>query len=152
MKRRHSSSRSLLIVRKFFPKVTRVVDATEPITVEVTKGDERASKKRDLNHCAMAVACKRSMVLDGVVMAMCTAYLIKGRKATRYKVPESVQREIVSFDRGAGFSPGEYRLRTPDHPMGREVGGNSTSNGKAREPRHWTEGVRAVLGGRRSAE
>lgn len=40
-------------VKKFFPKVTHVKDANEPILVEVTAKDESISKKRDYKECAV---------------------------------------------------------------------------------------------------
>src|SRR6267143_179111 len=100
----------LSIVNKFFPKVTKVRDATSNIEIEVTKTDQNIAKKMKHDECAMAVACKRKMHLDGVIMAISTAYLIKDNVATRYKVPISVGREITSFDRGAPFAVGTYKL------------------------------------------
>jgi hypothetical protein len=155
-KRKMRMGRSLVIVRKFFPKVTTVEDATREITIEVTKRDASTAQARDHAQCAMAVACKRAMDLDGVIIAIKTAYLVKGTKALRYMVPESVQREIVSFDRGAAFAPGEYRLRRPEpstrigteQRTGRNGGGTGGEQAAAR--RHFTEGVRAVVGSRRA--
>jgi hypothetical protein len=147
--------KSLIIVRKFFPKVTTVEDARREITIEVTKRDASTAQARDHAQCAMAVACKRAMDLDGVIIAIKTAYLVKGTKALRYMVPESVQREIVSFDRGAAFAPGEYRLRPPEpsirigapHANGRS---DKRTGEQAAARRHFTEGVRAVVGSRRA--
>jgi hypothetical protein len=39
--------------------------------------------------------------------------LIKGNTAYRYITPESVVREIISFDRHQDFAPGDYGLRSP---------------------------------------
>ncbi len=97
--------RALSIVKKYFPKVNRVIDADDRIIVEVTDADSKSKAVRDHNACAMAVACKRKMHADGVIIAVSTAYIVKGKKAIRYKVPESVAREIVSFDRDSYFEP-----------------------------------------------
>jgi hypothetical protein len=40
-------------------------------------------------------------------------YLIKGKKATRYILPASTQKEIIAFDRGGKFMPGTYTLQAP---------------------------------------
>ncbi len=48
--------------------------------------------------------------MDGVIICVKTAYLIKGTKAIRFSNPESVSREVTSFDRNAGFEPGTYHL------------------------------------------
>ena len=86
------------IVKKFFPNVTRVVDASRNASIEVTTKDSQSKAVKDHNDCAMAVACKRKFHLDGVIISRTTAYLVKGTQARRFKLPSSVSREIVSFD------------------------------------------------------
>lgn len=141
------------IVRKFFPEVTSVEDAVRPIKIAVSTGDTRSRAVKDHNACAMAVACKRSLSLDGVIISRSTAYLVKGRRATRYKLPSSVSREVVSFDRGAGFAPGDYVLSAVpvNQRLGMRTGGDKdeeTGNGRPKQFRHLTTGVRTVLGGK----
>src|ERR1700690_1730496 len=104
---------ALQIVKEYFPEVTDVEDGTKDIEVEVTKRDNDSADVRNHKGCAMAVACKRKQEADGVIISVNTAYIIKGKKAKRYKLPESVSREVISFDRNGGFSPGEYHLRPP---------------------------------------
>ena len=101
---------ALQVVQKFFPEVTEVVDASRNQVIEVTQQDEKTAKKKSHKTCAMAVACKRKFNLDGVVISVNRAYLVKGKKARRFTLPESVSREVVSFDRNGGFEPGEYEL------------------------------------------
>ncbi len=101
---------TLSTVQKFFPNVKKVTDAKTNAYVEVTSADVSASKIKNHKQCAMAVACKRKFHLDGVIIAKSVAYLVKGNSARRFKVPESVSREVVSFDRGSGFSAGKYAL------------------------------------------
>lgn len=144
---------ALNIVQKVFPHVTSVVDATKDAAVEVTKRDTTSATVRNHKACAMAVACKRKLDLDGVIMSVSTAYLIKGNKATRYRVPQSVSREIVAFDRDAVFEPGEYNLTTytGSGKVGSQKGvstssANSHSSGLAKRFRHKTEGIRSSLG------
>jgi hypothetical protein len=67
-----------------------VVDADKPVTVHITSED-----------------CDESRVHLG-----CT-YLRFGNKWLRYATPPSLKAEIISFDRGGGFYPGDFRL----HPM-----------------------------------
>ena len=144
---------ALNIVQKVFPNVTSVVDAKKDTQVEVTKRDTTSATVRNHKACAMAVACKRKLELDGVIMSVSTAYLIKGDKAIRYKVPQSVSREIVAFDREAVFEPGEYSLKAiaPAARLGSYGGpstnnGNSHSGGNAKRFRHKTDGIRSSLG------
>ena len=101
---------ALQLVKKFFPEVTHVVDASRNAAIEVTARDEKVANKKSHKTCAMAVACKRKFHLDGVIISINRAYLVKGKKARRFDLPPSVSREVVSFDRGAGFEAGEYEL------------------------------------------
>lgn len=140
-------------VRRFFPSVKTVKDATDTIEIEVTRADTAVSKMRKHNGCAMAVACKRKLQLDGVVISRAIAYLIKGRIATRYSVPQAVVREVVSFDRGAGFAPGAYSLApiNASHALGARAKRSSVDraqpgNGKKRKKPHYTMDVRTALG------
>lgn len=94
--------RALRLVQKYYPEVTKVIDGKKPIRVEVTKKDSNSAAVRDHKACAMAVACKRKLNLDGVLISVSTAYLVKGKKATRFQLPPSVSREVVSFDRHGG--------------------------------------------------
>jgi hypothetical protein len=93
-------------------------------------------------------------------MARSVAYVVHGEKATRYKVPATLTREQVSFDRGAEFAPGAYHLsrvnpssrqgadrsrviRRVKSAINSKVGGHRYPETKHR---HVTENVRTVLG------
>lgn len=146
-------SSALQNVQKYFPGVESVVDAKEPITVEVTKQDNKSAKVKNHQACAMAVACKRTMKADGVIVSVSTAYVINGTTATRYRIPESVSREVISFDREAGFDPGLYSLAVcePTSKLGASRGGNTgrTGTGNKKKTKHQTGGIRTVLGSKR---
>lgn len=143
-------SEALKIVQEYFPEVKRVVDAKEPIVVEVTPADTRSAKVRNHQACAMAVACKRAEGADGVIVSMSMAYVINGPLATRYRLPQSVIREVVSFDREAGFDLGEYQLSppVPTGKLGAVRGSNGKHTGEKKKIKrvHHTGGVRTVLG------
>jgi hypothetical protein len=142
---------ALAIVRKYFTKVEEVREATEPIEIEVTAQDSNSAAVRNHESCAMAVACKRTTKADGVIVSMQVAYIIKGKVATRYQLPESVSREIVSFDREAGFAPGHYRLivAPPTERLENlkyKKSGTNKTTGKPIRHFHRTTGIRTVLG------
>ena len=141
---------TLAIVRKFFPSVKAVDDADEAINIEVTGRDTKSARVRDHGECAMAVACKRQHKLDGVIISVGTAYLIKNNRAVRYKMTEHASREIVSFDRNGGFAAGEYRLKPPvaDQRLGAQSGSGRHGNGTGKPiaRKHFTSGIRTVLG------
>lgn len=97
-------------VQKYFPQVKTVRDSTRSIGVRVTKADTRKSRKGDVAGCALAMACKRELMIDGAIIGLKSSYLITGKVAVRYHTPESVRREITSFDRHGDFDIGEYHL------------------------------------------
>lgn len=141
---------ALSVVRKFFPNVTVIRDAEKCAEIEVTAADGKNGERKSHKECAMAVACKRTFDLDGVLISVKTAYLIKGTVAKRYSLPESVSREVVSFDRKGGFAPGSYSLsKVPDSrklgvkPAGKKHGERAGSH---KEFIHHTAGIRVVLG------
>jgi hypothetical protein len=147
---------SLNIVKKFFPKVKKVTDADEPAFLEVTEDDSKTGSRRDHNNCAFARACARKFRATGVIISVQTAYIIKGDEAIRYRLPQSVSREVVSFDRNAGFEGGQYELSkpVPSQRLGARQERN-TNAGNERESkksrgirrfRHFTGNIRAMLG------
>jgi hypothetical protein len=145
--------RALAIVRKYFPKVKEVSDGKEPITIEVTDRDSKSAAVRNHESCAMAVACKRKMKADGVIVSIGTAYVIKDNVAYRYRLGPAVQREIVSFDREAGFAAGEYELSTtnPSKKLGEpQPKGPEKRTGTPIRHVHITSGIRTVLGSKES--
>lgn len=140
---------SLRIVQKFFPKVTSVEDGKEETIIEVTKQDSNSAKVKNHESCAYAVACKRALKADGVIVAIKTLYVIRGTDAFRYHIPESVSREIVSFDRNAGFAPGTYKIKpvSDANKLGAYRGyGPKKTTGKKAKFIHQTSGIRTVLG------
>lgn len=141
---------ALTNVQKYFPEVGRVVDAKQPITVEVTSADTKKATVKNHKSCALAVACRRKEDADGIIVSLDTCYVIKGGVATRYRMKETTTREVVSFDREAGFAPGNYEL-IPQCPS-RRLGAIHGSQVRAAKPekkkaaKHFTSGVRTVLG------
>jgi hypothetical protein len=134
------------IVKQFYPGVTHVIDALQPLVLEVEKGDIRRDKRKKHRECAVAEACKRKFSLDGAIISRATAYLIKDNIATRYIVPAKINREITSFDRTGYFAPGSYALYPvpPSHneKRGGYAGKRTRQHILARKP---IEGLRASL-------
>jgi hypothetical protein len=120
---------ALSVVQKFFPNVTTVQDAIEPLEVEVKTCDIQRSKTKNHRGCVFARACKRTYGIEGAVIAVKTAYLIDGTTALRYAIPESLSREIVSFDRNGQFAPGDYHIDSPAYKLKRPKPISSGSRG-----------------------
>ena len=155
MKNGRIGKMALSVVRKFAPNVTKVRDADEDLLINVTDRDDKTSKRKSHGECAMAVALKRQEKATSVIISARTAYVIKGKEAIRYKVPEAASKEVVSFDRGAGFAPGDYKLKA--QPKSGRLGayrgkaGNSASThngGAAKRFIHRTANIREGLGAR----
>lgn len=141
--------RILFKIHRNFPNVTTIVDATEPVVVEVTSDDQKKSTVLDEAHCALATACVRQYRLSGAMIGMSRAYLIKGNVAFRYKTSQTVAREIVSFDRHGDFAAGVYRL-SPTAPTARlgarpHRGGKTGSRTGVQRGHHFTARVRDRL-------
>lgn len=105
-------------LRTLFPNVEFAVDASKPVEISVDAEDCKKGKKLDPTECALAKAAKRELHADAVIIGMNTSYIIKGNQAVRFSTPESVTREIVSFDRNQDFAPGDYYLN-PKSPTAR---------------------------------
>lgn len=140
-------AKSLSRIKQMFPEVTNVVDATESIAVEVPAYERKTGTSKDPFDCAMARSCKRKYGLDGCIISLSVAYLVKGTTATRYVVPPSLSKEIVAFDRSKKFEPGTYQLSavTPSNRFGQYKSGPRTGETRkhAKEKgHHITQGVR----------
>jgi len=106
-------------LRKMFPNLEKVVDATKGVVVAVTKADSRGGRKKDPQSCALARACVRSKVCDAAVIGIGNSYLIKDNIATRYQTSIGVSREITSFDRHQDFATGKDYLLSRVSPAKR---------------------------------
>jgi len=144
--------KALAMVQRLYPGVTKVVDGDDDIHIDVTGKDNSSAAVRNHKDCALAVACKRGMSLDGAIVARSVAYLVKGTKATRYIMPPSVSKEIVAFDRGGKFAAGSYALKAPTSTarLGRNRGNapllSGVNNGNlSKRFRHVTTDIRSNL-------
>lgn len=110
--------KSLTLIRRYFPAVEKLNDATKGAVIEVTNADSNGAELKNPALCAFAKACYRSFDADAVIIGLTTCYIVKGKIATRYKNTETISREIISFDRKAGFTAGLY-LISPFSPCSR---------------------------------
>lgn len=133
--RAHRPGKQVLTrLRKHFPGVKKVVDATESITVSVTKADSDTGRKKDPNNCALAKACVRQGA-DGAVINIGYSYIIHGDTATRYKTSTTVGREITSFDRHQDFAEGKDHLLSKVSPAERLD--KKRASGPRTNPERW---------------
>lgn len=146
---KYGKDRTLARLKKFFPNVTKIKDATKSISVEVLPKDIDYKAKKKHGECAIAQACKRSMSLDGAVIAPSRAFLVKGDTVTRYELSAQAIRELVSFDRGGSFEPGNYRMHkiAKRRRFGNRGGGWGRKTGERRTKRHVVSNIRASFTG-----
>ena len=112
-----------------------VYDAKNPIAFTVTPRDVRQGGVQAPDSCAMALACKREHHSKDVRIHLKYSYVLEKDHWVRYRTPVSVGREIVAFDRGGSFDPGEYMLLVPY---------KSDQVGLVRDPRKKRYGKRLV--------
>jgi hypothetical protein len=87
-----------------------LVDADTPVTIHITQADCERGSKKDPQKCAAALALKRDTSCDEPRVHLGCTYLRFGDRWLRYATPPSLKAEIISFDRGGGFYPGDFRL------------------------------------------
>ena len=90
-----------------------VRDATEALAFTVKPRDITKNGIKSPDSCAMAMACRREHHARDVRIHMKYSYVLEKDHWLRYRTPPSVTREIIAFDRGGAFDPGEYMLLPP---------------------------------------
>ena len=150
--KKYVSSKSLGLVRSYFPKVKWLKDATKPLMLEVTNVDSDNADVKTHKTCALAVCAKRTTRADGVIVGLTRSYIVHGEVATRYDNGNAIGRELTAFDRKAGFANGTYQLgvitesRRFGVPRKKRPMSPRTGNKDRRRFRHVTSGVRTVIG------
>lgn len=122
-----------------------VKDARKSVILHVTTGDIRKAKVKDPSACAAALACKRDLGAKEAQIHKSRTYLRFNGHWTRYLTPASLQAEIVAFDRGGRFEPGEHRLTkmAPSRPFNKKTGPRKTK-GKLRGSYHRVANIRSI--------
>lgn len=123
----------------------KIKDAKKEIALTITNRDCRLGNSKEPSTCAAARAlCRQEHVAEALVHLSRT-YLKRGEVRFRYETPPALRSEIVSFDRGGGFEPGEYRL-IPPRPSFR--GGSKRKSGKSgTHPQRGNKGHRHIVSG-----
>lgn len=132
----------------------KVVDATKPISIHITKRDTTDGANKDPGACAAARAVKRDVPeCVNARVHIGRVYVETEKKWIRYETPDALRTEIIAFDRGGSFSPGDYKLQVPakrERPSG-PSGPSGTMKGAnkkrrkvlvAKVKRHEVSGIR----------
>ena len=135
----------------------QVKDADDRLMLTITKDDVRTGAKKNADSCAAASALCRQHQCEAARVHFSRAYIKKGGKWIRFGVPRALRDEIIAFDRGGEFAPGEYIL-APVQPTVRldapsrkrydnrknKKRGDSVGK-KIKRPYHVVTGVRARM-------
>jgi hypothetical protein len=137
-----------------------IIDATEAIEVTITPNDVRLGKKKNAHGCAAARALCREHQADAAIVHFSRAYVRRGDTWFRYAVPDMLRSEVVAFDRGGNFEPGDYMLHAiqPTQRLSAGGGGDSRrrqankrdgskpqTGNRPKRPYHVVTGVRARM-------
>lgn len=88
-----------------------IVDASRSVVISIRTTDIRYAVGKAPDACAAAIACVRQ--LDESISARVhrwRTYVEYGDRWVRYVTSPELREEIITFDKGEGFSPGIYKL------------------------------------------
>lgn len=94
----------------------KVVDAKTSLRISISKEDASRGKLKDPGACAAARAIIRTLKdCKAARIHLGRTYIEFPDKWVRYKTPEALKMEIVSFDRGGKpeYTQGDYTLAAP---------------------------------------
>jgi hypothetical protein len=116
-----------------------VVDADKDIDIHITPKDIQGSKKKNPAMCAAARAGQRELGTE-VRVFLTRTYVKQKNHWVRFLTPHRTTKEIVSFDRGASFEPGEYYFKAPSpgQKLGQHRGTNTTKGSSKRKMRQYS--------------
>jgi hypothetical protein len=129
-----------------------VHDATKSVLLHIRPVDATSGQKDPATCAAAKSACRLPGVVEARVYRTRTYLLKKNKRGQkhweRYITPQALRGEMISFDRGSFFDPGDYSLRAPGKTAAlgsqynryREHG--STGKKKPRSKAHVVKGIR----------
>jgi hypothetical protein len=125
-----------------------VINAKRAITLNIIKNDIAKADPKEPADCAVARACRRELHAKEVRVHLGRVYLRSNESNwVRYLTPKAMRAEIIAFDRGGSFEPGEFQLAPP--PPSKQTGKRqSKSNSRKargsakRKPYHIITNVR----------
>ena len=135
------ANRMLSYMAKKHPDVTTAHDALEPVKLTLSDPDIKNGVAKDHTKCAFANAACRMLKADDAYVGIRMACLKFGTKLVRFKLPESVSREIVCFDRhrdcDASHKSYQFSAVNGDRKLGRpyRLSAEKNGNGTAAKPR-----------------
>lgn len=125
----------------------KVVDGAKKIILAIGPTDIKNGDTKDPASCAAAQACMRQLGVAEARVHIGRVYVKKGNVWVRFKTSKALRTEIIAFDRGGSFAPGEYTLEVmqPSKRKGKRQGGavSRKTGNKRKQAYHTVAGVRA---------
>lgn len=91
-----------------------IMDAKKPVKLIINDNDINKADPKEPKDCAVARACRRGLHVKEVRVHLGRVYLRQNEgNWVRYMTPRYLRSEIIAFDRGGKFVPGEYTLQAP---------------------------------------
>lgn len=124
-----------------------VTDAKRPMTLHISKRDCSYGNPKHPDTCAAAKCIKREYKAIDCRVHVSRVYIRQNNgNWLRYVAPQALRTEVIAFDRGGRFMPGEYLLSPPKPSKPRKYrapkkGGKRKSNGH-RMKAHVVEDIR----------
>lgn len=127
-----------------------VLNAKRGVKLHVIDNDIKRADRKVPEDCVVARTCRRQMHAKEVRVHLGRVYVRQNAgNWLRYMTPRSLRTEIISYDRGGRFEPGEYHLSAPT-PTARKAGHQGSAwarpkkgrKGKKRRPMHVVTDVR----------
>jgi hypothetical protein len=88
----------------------RDADPDEALTLHITQRDVKSGSAKNAKACAAAKALCRQEGCEAARVHLSRTYVKRAGTWVRYMTPPPLRSEIIAFDRGGQFSPGDYTL------------------------------------------
>lgn len=123
-----------------------VVNAKKSIVLHIKKNDIERGKIKKPGACAAAIACERQLGCTEARVHVGRTYVRYNGKWERFLTSQALRAEIVAFDRGGKFEPGDYRLikMQPSRLGDKTRDKRRVRTGKRRSKYHTLSGVRPI--------
>lgn len=107
-----------------------VVDAKKPLKLRITKTDCKLGKSKKAASCAAARCLLRLPEVEAARVHISRTYVKIDNKWKRFDTSKPLRSEIIAFDRGGSFEPGEYLLNPVSPSQRAKIGTRQGSSAK----------------------
>jgi hypothetical protein len=116
----------------------RVINAKTSVVITISKVDVERGDMKEPESCAAALACQRQLHAAETRIHIGRCYLLIDGVWKRYQTSPALRNEIIAFDRGGTFEPGEYTLKriNPKTAVARPTKPKGTKDHRVKAVRH----------------